>query len=244
MSDPRLVCRDLVVGHGGIPLLPPVSVELRPGEFWAVIGRNGAGKSTWIRTVLSLLPAVAGEVRRDPDDLPLAYVPQRASYDPIVPLQAETVVRMGLERGLSFLRAGPARRLEDRVQAAMEAAGCADLRTQSFRTLSAGQKQKVLLARALAGQPKIAFFDEPTAAMDVVAEGEALARLDELREEHGIGLVVVSHFLEVAARHADRVIFLDRDGQVVLQGTPAEVMSDPRFVARYGDHARAALGGG
>ncbi len=244
MSDPRLVCRDLVVGHGGVPLLPPVSVELRAGEFWAVIGRNGAGKSTWIRTVLGLLPPVTGEVRREPGDLPLAYVPQRASYDPIIPLQAETVVRMGLERGLSFLQPGHARQREARVVAAMEAAGCAELRTQSFRTLSAGQQQKVLLARTLAGEPEIAFFDEPTAAMDVVAEGEALARLAELREDHGLGLVVVSHFLEVAAQHADRVIFLDRDGQVVLQGAPAEVMNDPRFVARYGDHARTALGGG
>ncbi len=206
-----------------------------------MIGRNGAGKSTWIRTLLGLLPPVSGTVQREPADLPLAYIPQRASYDPIVPLQAETVVRMGLERGRSFLRPGFARRREDRVHAAMQAAGCAELRGHCFRTLSEGQKQKVLLARVLAGDPAIAFFDEPTAAMDVVAEAEALAQLDALRRERGIGLVVVSHFLEVAARHADAVVFLDRDDQVALVGSPAEVLADPRFVARYGDHARAAL---
>ena len=206
-----------------------------------MIGRNGAGKSTWIRTLLGLLPPVSGAIHRQPADLPLAYIPQRSSYDPIVPLQAETVVRMGLERGHSFLRPGFARRREDRVAAAMAAADCAELRGHCFRTLSEGQKQKVLLARVLAGDPAIAFFDEPTAAMDVVAEAEALAQLDALRRERGIGLVVVSHFLEVAARHADAVVFLDRDDQVVLVGTPDEVLADDRFVARYGDHARAAL---
>ncbi len=238
-----LRCEDLVVGHDGVALLPAVTAVVRPGEFWAVIGRNGAGKSTWIRTLLGLLPPVSGVVARHPDALPLAYIPQRSTVDPIVPLRAETVVRMGLERGNSFLRPGFARRREERVRAAMEDAGCADLRGHGFRTLSEGQKQKVLLARVLAGEPAIAFFDEPTAAMDVVAEAEALVRLDALRRERGMGLVVVSHFLEVAARHADRVIFLDREGQVALLGTPDEVLRDPRFVARYGDHARAALEG-
>ena len=236
-----LRCDGLVVGHGGIPLLPPFTAALRPGESWAVIGRNGAGKSTWIRTLLGLLSPVSGRVIREPPDLPLAYIPQRTTYDPIVPLQAETVVRMGLERDRSFLVPGFARRREGEVRAAMEAAGCADLAGHGFRTLSEGQKQKVLLARVLVGGPAIAFFDEPTAAMDVVAEGEALARLDALRRERGIGLVVVSHFLKVAARYADRVLFFDREGQIVIHGSPDEIFANESFLARYGDHARAAL---
>ena len=243
MERRLLRCEDLVVGYDGQALLPPMSATIRPGRFLAVIGRNGAGKSTWIRTLLGLLRPLSGRVRREPAGLRLAYIPQRSSYDPIVPLQAETVVRMGLERRGSFLRPGFARRREDRVVAAMESAGCAELRGHCFRTLSEGQKQKVLLARVLAGDPAIAFFDEPTAAMDVVAEAEALSRLDALRRDRGIGLVVVSHFLEVAARHADSVVFLDRDDQVALVGAPGEVLADPRFVARYGDHARAALEG-
>jgi ABC-type Mn2+/Zn2+ transport system ATPase subunit len=191
--------------------------------------------------VLGLLRPVAGQVRRDPGNLPLAYVPQRTSYDPIVPLQAETVVRMGLERDRSLLVPGFARRREHRVAEAMAAAGAADLAGRCFRTLSEGQKQKILLARVLVGRPALAFFDEPTAAMDVVSEAEALEQLDDLRRECGIGLVVVSHFLRVAARYADQVLFLDREGAVALDGPPKEVFAHPAFTRRYGDHARAAL---
>ena len=240
-DDRALRCDGLVVGHGGVPLLPPVTAAIRPGEFWAVIGRNGSGKSSWIRTLLGLLAPVSGQVIREPLDLPLAYIPQRTTYDPIVPLQAETVVRMGLERGRSFLVPGFAGRREGEVRAAMEAADCADLASHCFRTLSEGQKQKVLLARVLVGDPALAFFDEPTAAMDVVAEGEALSRLEELRRERTIGLVVVSHYLEVAARYADRVLFLDREGQIAIHGPPAEIFASEGFLARYGDHARAAM---
>ncbi len=246
LEDRSLHCDELVVGHGGTPLLPPVTVAIRPGEFWAVVGRNGAGKSTWIRTVLGLLPPVSGRVVHEPVDLPLAYIPQRTTYDPIVPLQAEAVVRMGLERDCSFLVPGFAREREGEVRDAMEAAGCADLAGHrgaghNFHTLSDGQKQKVLLARVLVSDPAFAFFDEPTAAMDVIAEGEALSQLDALRRELGIGLVVVSHFLKVAARHADHVLFLDRDDQIVIHGPPDEVFANSSFQARFGDHALAAL---
>ncbi|MBU1676486.1 ATP-binding cassette domain-containing protein [bacterium] len=133
-ADRALRCDGLVVGHGGVPLLPPVTAAIRPGEFWAVIGRNGAGKSTWIRILLGLLPPVSGRVVREPPDLPLAYIPQRTTYDPIVPLQTETVVRMGLERDRSFLVPGFARRRQGEVRAAMEAAGCADVEDHCFRT--------------------------------------------------------------------------------------------------------------
>ena len=240
-EDRSLRCDDLVVGHGGPPLLPPVTVAIRPGEFWAVVGRNGAGKSTWVRTVLGLLPPVSGRVVHEPVDLPLAYIPQRTTYDPIVPLQAEAVVRMGLERDCSFLVPGFARKREGEVRDAMEAAGCADLASHNFHTLSDGQKQKVLLARVLVSDPAFAFFDEPTAAMDVIAEKEALSQLDTLRQQRGIGLVVVSHFLKVAARYADHVLFLDRDDQIVIHGPPDEVFANSSFLARFGVHALAAL---
>ena len=110
--------------------------------------------------------------------------------------------------------------------------------------LSEGQKQKVLLARALASTPDLAFFDEPTAAMDVVAETEVLGTLARIRDEQGIGLVVVSHFLEVAARYADRVLFLDADAPVVLAGSPTEVFSHESFRARYGRFGEKANGPG
>lgn len=224
-----LTCRQLVIGHAGRPLLPPVDLVIEPGSFWAVLGRNGSGKTTWFRTILGLLPPVSGAV--DLRTERVSYIPQRAAFDDLYPLPVEDVVAMGMERGWSFLR--PANRRARAVEALREV-GAQDLVGRLFRSLSGGQKQRVLLARLVASQTELALLDEPTAAMDAVAERETLVLLDEIRRRFGTTLLVVSHDLGMAEEHADRVLFLDRHLGTVMSGTPAELHALPAFQRAFG----------
>jgi zinc transport system ATP-binding protein len=235
---PLLRCERLVVGYGGRPVLPPVDLEIRPGEFWVVVGRNGSGKTTWFRTLLGLLPPVSGGVAWPQGRRPIAYVPQRSAFDELYPVPVHEVVSMGAERGWSFLSPGGGR--GDRVNQALTEVGAWELRHRNFRALSEGQKQRVLLARMLCSQAGIALLDEPTAAMDAVAEEEAMAMLDGLRRAHNLALVVVSHHLQVAFRHADRILFLDPEVGVEV-GSAAEIQQSEAWRARYQDRHAGVL---
>ncbi len=233
MESSVLTAESLTFGYAGKALLPALDIKIRDGEFWAVIGRNGSGKTTLFRTLLGLQSPVGGRVTHGARWRP-AYIPQRAGLDPIVPLRAIEVVSLGEDRDWSFLRfSGKPRRM--RALACLREAGAEELYDRQFHELSEGQKQRVMLARMLAGRATVAFLDEPTAAMDSVAERESMELIDRLRHEHGIAVVMVSHFLGVARDVADRVLFLDRELQSVIAGTPAEVFESPVFRRRYGD---------
>jgi zinc transport system ATP-binding protein len=222
-NETLLGCRALRVGYHGRALLPAIDVALGRGEFWVVIGRNGSGKTTWFRTLLGLLRPVEGSVIRA-QGVRLAYVPQQSRFDEIFPLSTKEVVEMGAERGWSFLR--PRARARERVERALVIAGVGELSATPFRELSEGQKQRVLLARLAAGVPDVALLDEPTAAMDELAEREAFELLDRLRRELGMTVVVVSHYLEIAREFATAAIGFDRAASTVVVGDPERVFAD------------------
>jgi zinc transport system ATP-binding protein len=230
--DVPLRCERLVVGHGGRALLPPCDLAIRRGKLTMVLGRNGAGKTTFFRTVLGLLPPVSGQILRAPG-VRISYVGQGMSLDRILPLRARDVVAWGALDGWSFLSRSSGATAEA-CQRALDEAGIAALADRPFHDLSEGQKQRVLLARMLAGRPDVGFLDEPTAAMDAVAEEEATAHLARLAHERDMAIVVISHVLGLASRLADEVVFLDRDDAVVVSGPPAAVFSHPSFRRQFG----------
>jgi zinc transport system ATP-binding protein len=232
-DDTLLAARGLRVGYGRAAILPPVDLELRRGELWGLIGRNGAGKTTLLRTLLGLQDPVGGAVDRPPS-LVIGYVPQRHAIDPLVPARARDLIAEGAEHGWSFLR--PLRSAEDRarIARAVEATHVEPLLHRRYRDLSEGEKQRVLLARAVAGGPDLLVLDEPTSAMDLVAERQVTNLLAELRERLGLGIVLVSHHLGLVAKMADRLAFLDSDEGVAVIGTVGEVLAHPVFARRYG----------
>ena len=229
-----LSCEQLVIGHGARALLPPIELRVTRGSLVVVVGRNGAGKSTWLRTVLGLLPPLAGRCALAHPQLKLAYVPQAIQLDPALPVRAREVVMWSRLRGLDFLR--PWARASDvrACEAALAAAGALELADQPLRDLSEGQKQRVYFARMLAAEADLALLDEPTAAMDAVAQRDAFARLAALARERRMAIVVVTHALDAAARHASQLLFLDREHGLALSGAPSEVLAHPVLVAQYG----------
>lgn len=224
-------CTNLSVGWHGRALLPPIDLTVRQGDFWAVIGRNGSGKTTWFKTLLGLIPAVGGTLRWHRPDLPIAYIPQRGEVDLLFPATTFEVVAMGTERNRSYLGPLRARAQIDQTRLALEHCDATALSGLAFRELSEGQKQRVMLARAVASQPELALFDEPTASMDVQAEEETLALIDRLRGHYGMAVIIVSHFLGVAARFAEQVLLVDKERQLVRVGPPEQVMGEADFAA-------------
>jgi zinc transport system ATP-binding protein len=171
-------------------------------------------------------------VERAPD-LRIAYVGQGMALDRILPLRARDVVAFGVLDRWSFLKRSNGH-TEAACQRALAEAGAVDLADKSFHDLSEGQKQRVLLARMLASEPNVGFLDEPTAAMDAVAEEEAIEHMARLARERGMAIVVITHVLGLATRFADEVVFLDRDDAVIVNGPPAQVFAHPSFKRQFG----------
>ncbi len=219
------------IGYGGKALLPSFDLGIGRAEFWAVIGRNGSGKTTWLRTVLGLMKPLAGRIVYAPGTK-LAYLPQRSSAEDLYPVTAYDVVAMGCLRGWSFLGIG--REERRRVERALELMDVRALAPRRFSELSEGQRQRVLFARVAAAQADIALLDEPTSALDLVAEREAFELLARLKQESGTTIIIVSHYVRLVAEYADHAILLDRDTPAVVLGTPAEVFDHASFRARYG----------
>jgi len=212
MTAPVIVLENVSFAYDGTPALEDVSLEVEEREFLGLVGPNGGGKSTLLRIVLGLLAADSGRVRVL--GLPparargeLGYVPQFAAFRRDFPVTVEETVllgRLGKTRMLLGYRA------HDRALArrAMEETSVAELRTRPIETLSGGQLQRVLIARALAGEPRILLLDEPTANIDLRAEVDIFDLLKRLNAR--MTIVVVSHDIGFISQYVTRVACLNR----------------------------------
>jgi iron complex transport system ATP-binding protein len=231
--------RGVTVELGGRPVVDVVDIAVADGEWLALIGPNGAGKTTLLRAVARLVPYVGAITLdgRPATELPraelarlVAIVPQEPSTPPWMTV-AEYVL-LGRTPHLGPLAKEGAR---DR-DAAARALGRLDLLPFAERrlgTLSGGEKQRVVVARALAQEAQIVLLDEPTAALDIGHQQQALELLDGLRAESGLTLVAAMHDLTLAAQYADRMVLLDA-GRVVADGSPAEVLTEAAIARHYG----------
>ena len=209
-------CRGLVIGWNGRALLPSFDLTLRRGRFVAVIGRNGSGKTTWFKTLLGETAPISGSIERSRTLKHIAYIPQTNAFDSLLPLSAWDVVMHGRLHCNNFLRPFSSRADRRACLRAMESAGAEGLSAEMFRDLSKGQRQRVMVARMLATEAELALLDEPTAAMDVVAERDTMQRLTDLCRQHGIAVVCISHSLNVAEKYADDILLFDHARGEVL----------------------------
>ena len=198
-------------GYDGRPVVHQASLEIRRGEFVALLGSNGSGKTTLLRGLLGFLPPLAGRVERRPG-LRIGYVPQRETLDPLYPLSAFDVARLGTWRDLPFWRLTGSRE-RARTLAALAACRASDFAGERYAALSGGQRQRVLLARALATDPELLLLDEPTAGIDPVAEKGILDLLGELHENRSLAIWMVTHHVHAMAGRADRTIVV-ADGRL------------------------------
>ncbi|NJC68536.1 ABC transporter ATP-binding protein [Planosporangium thailandense] len=240
LDDIRL---DLPHRGGDRALLRGVSLRVAPGEAIGLVGESGSGKSMTLRTVLRTEPAgarVTGRVLLDGTDVrsldAAALRRLRArdlamiSQDPRAALNPVLRVAEFLVEGLCDARGERRGTAERRVRDLLAQVGIADVDRcmDSYpHQLSGGMLQRVVIAAAVAGSPRLLLADEPTTALDVTTQSEVMAILDEQRREHGMAMLFVTHDLELASAVCDRIAVLYA-GQIVEIGTPAQLHSAPR----------------
>ena len=224
--------RGASVGHGRRELLTGIELVVDQGDFLALVGPNGGGKTTVLRSLLGALPLLAGR-RELPRPLRVGYVPQRDQVDAIWPFTVGEVVLMGRTPALGPLRRpGPAdHRL---VEAALARVGIGELARRRYGDLSGGQRQRTLIARALAAEPELLAVDEPTSGMDPAAELATMEVLHDLHAGGALAVVMVSHRLDAVANHARTLAFVDHHLGLFRVGPLDEMLQPEPLSALYG----------
>jgi iron complex transport system ATP-binding protein len=230
VSTPALTLERVAFAYGRTPVLTGLDLAIAEGSITGLLGPNGSGKTTLVRLASAALRPASGRIALFGDDLAALPARERARRVAVVPQEThpvfeftvDEIVRMGRTPHLGLLGLeGPRDRRIARE--AMERCEVAFLAARSFRALSGGERQRVLLARALAQEARLLLLDEPTAFLDLKHRLAVYALLGRLHRENGLSVVVVSHDINLAARHCDRLVLL-RCGGVVADGTPAEVL--------------------
>lgn len=227
-------------GYGGRFRLAEVSFDVAAGEILGVIGPNGSGKTTLVRLLSKVREPDGGEVRLA--GTPLGRISRRAlaRHVAVVPQELAPAFSLTVEE-LALLGRHPhaeGRFFESaddlaRARAAMALAGVLELAGQPLDALSAGERQRATLARALAQEPRLLLLDEPTSHLDLRHQREIVGLLRRLNRERGMAVVLVSHDLNLAGEVADRVLLLS-GGRTARLGTPAEVLDETILEAAYG----------
>lgn len=223
---------NVTIGFGKTPILSGINLALKADEFWGVIGPNGGGKSTLLKTLIGLKDPVLGSCHIK-DGISFGYVPQNDHYDTIFPIIVEEIVSMGRYSRVPF---GRRMKIQDRlaVKKSLERAGASKLTKKLFRELSGGEKQKVLIAKAICGEPDILVLDEPTASLDISGEAEVMSLIQNLKDELNLTVVMVSHFADTIRKYTDKVMLVDKDNVHFSACTKDEAVSSHKFKRYFG----------
>lgn len=237
MSSPAVLeLRGAALGYGDRTLWSDLDLSVRPGEFLAVLGANGSGKTSLLRVILGLQQLTAGTIRvaeapvRRGSSL-IGYIPQQRAIDPLTPLRAKDVVALGID-GHRWGIGWPSRARRERLGAALASVGAAAYADLPVGVLSGGEQQRVRIAQALATDPRLLLCDEPLLSLDLNHQAAITALVDTRRRSHGTAVVFVTHEINPVLPYADRVLYL-ANGRFTV-GTVSEVMTSATLSRLYG----------
>lgn len=237
-----LQTRGLHASYDAHEVLHGLDLRIAAGEIVALLGPNGSGKSTLLRVLSGLLTPTQGNVEAAGKDLQAYSAKQRARLIGLVPQYAtipfafpvSDIVAMGRNPYLGLLESPNAHDFEA-ITAALQHTDCLHLRERLVTELSGGELQRVIIARALAQEPRMLLLDEPTAHLDLNHQLDIAQMLRQLNRQEGLTVLWVSHDLNLAAEFCDRLLVL-QDGQLVADGPPEAVIT-PQILSRvYGLH--------
>jgi zinc transport system ATP-binding protein len=231
-SAPIVSLAHVWVWLGDTLALQDVSLNIHEGRFIGLMGPNGGGKTTLLKTIVGLIRPDRGSVAvRGPAGRNIGYVPQEENIDPDFPVTAYDVVEMGLYGRLgSFPRVTEEHRAG--VMEALRRVGMEKLAARSIGALSGGEKQRVSIARAIVARPSLLLLDEPTTGVDADARDDFFRTLQELRRELALTIILASHDIEVVPSQVDEVVCINQ--RVFVHAAPAEIENVGDFRSAYG----------
>jgi zinc transport system ATP-binding protein len=210
-------------------VLRDVSLQLHRGEILTLIGPNGAGKSTLLKILLGLLSPTEGTVWRAPD-LQIGFMPQKIHIDATLPLNVERFISLGRPES------HPHERYQTLLKQITEELTITPLLSQAIQSLSGGEMQRVLLARALIREPNLLALDEPVQGVDIHGQSELYHYLDVIRHRLNCGIIMVSHDLHLVMKSTDQVLCLNQ--HVCCSGRPQAVAENPVYAQIFGEAAQ------
>ncbi|MEZ5648427.1 MAG: ATP-binding cassette domain-containing protein [Alphaproteobacteria bacterium] len=225
-TKPLIDARGIGLAYSGKIILDHIDIDIKHREVVTIIGPNGAGKTSLLRLLLGIQAPTQGTIARHPE-LTIGYVPQRFNLDNLLP--------MAVDRLLTLTRRVPSSAIDhvlDEVKAK-------HLRKSPVASLSGGELQRILLARALLGTPDLLVLDEPTQGVDLAGEAEFYRLIADIRNDRGCAILLVSHDVHLVMATTDRVVCLNR--HICCQGLPDAVGRHPEFLRLFGAKAAEAF---
>ncbi len=229
-SDPLILVENVSFSFNGLEVIQNVSFAISPGDFVALIGPNGSGKTSLIRIILGILKPSTGRVVLLGEELSqftqwqrIGYVPQKATHmDPYFPASVREVVAMGLLSKKRFPRIFT-RQDEAAIDRALDQVDMKDLKNRRIGELSGGQQQRVFIARAIVNGPDVLFLDEPTAGVDADTQARFYEMLADLNRKEGLTIVLITHDVGIITKHVSKVACLNQ--RLFFHGTHDEFCS-------------------
>ena len=210
---------NLSVRYGSEPVLQNMNLSLEDGEIVTIVGPNGSGKTTLFKAIIGTAPISTGKVKIRPD-LKIGYVPQQLIIDQTLPITVERFLKVAQKTN------------ENALKKALNLMGTENLLKFQMSNLSGGELQRVLLARALIGEPDVLLLDEATQGLDQPGVATFYRKVDDIRKNTDCAVLMISHDLHVVMSASDRVICIN--GHICCEGAPDSVASSPEYKALFG----------
>ncbi|ALG05914.1 metal ABC transporter ATP-binding protein [Kibdelosporangium phytohabitans] len=229
-APPRVALRGAQLSYGKRALWSGLDIELEQGEFVAVLGPNGSGKTSLLRVLLGLQKLTGGTIEM-PDGMGIGYIPQQRALDPTITLRGRDLVSLGYDGHRWGIGLKGRRDRKRRVDEAISAVGAEKFANRPVGLLSGGEQQRLRVAQALVCDPDVLLCDEPLLSLDL-AHQQAVSRLiDKRRRDAGTSVLFVTHEINPILPLVDRVLYLV-DGRFRI-GTPDEVMTSEALTELY-----------
>jgi zinc/manganese transport system ATP-binding protein len=241
---PLVELRNAAVRVGDRMLWSGVDIDIRAGEFVAVLGPNGVGKSTLVKAVLGLIPLAAGTLTvagRRPGAVndQVGYLPQRRSFDPGLRIRGVDVVRLGMDGNRWGVPLPGARRFSARARAAdarvhevIALVDAAEYAHRPIGQLSGGEQQRLLIAQALVSRPRLLLLDEPLDSLDLPNQAAVAALVSRICRQEGVTVMMVAHDVNPILSYLDRVVYIASGGAAA--GPPRDVITGETLTRLYG----------